>query len=210
MEKFIIYDTEIIKCIPSSKQENDLSFSYCEGWRDFPNMGISVICAYISQGLDYPQGFHDFVNYENSIPGYFPFFADILAQEPLIIGFDSKAFDDNLLRANEIEIESDYDLLELVRLAAYGSISWQDQPEGYTYSLDAIARANGLAKSGSGTLAPVLWQQEKFQEVIDYCLNDVKITKNLWDLAIKGELIDPNNQQKLDISQFVEDYDKLL
>jgi hypothetical protein len=81
----------------------------------------------------------------------------------------------------------------LVRRSAYGSVNWQDQPEGYSYSLDAIARANGYAKTGNGALAPQLWQDGKYREVIDYCLNDCQITRKLFLKYKNGELIDPNN-----------------
>jgi hypothetical protein len=37
-----------------------------------------------------------------------------------------------------------------------------------------------------------LWQIGKRQEVIDYCLNDVEITRKIWELGLEGKLIDPN------------------
>jgi DEAD/DEAH box helicase domain-containing protein len=209
--KYIFYDTEIIKCIPSKTTERDPNFSYCEGWRDFSNMGISVIGAYLSDdftqktSIGYHEGFHSFTNADNSIPGNFPSFEEILGENPIVIGFNSRAFDDELLKANGISIETRYDLLELIRLAAYGSVHWQDQPRGYSYSLDSIAKENGLKKTGSGELAPRLWQKEKRQEVVEYCLHDVAITRSLWDLGLKGNLIDPNTLKELDISPFVED-----
>ena len=38
----------------------------------------------------------------------------------------------------------------------------------------------------------LLWQQGKHQEVIDYCMNDVKITKELILLFLDLHLKDPN------------------
>ena len=154
--KFLIYDCEIIKCLPSKKEEPDPNLIYCEGWRDFNNMGTSVIGAYLSEGFSYSEGLHSFTNHDDSIPYHFPTFQEILSEKPIVIGFNSRNFDDNLLRANGIPIQTNNDILELCRMAGYGSTSWEDQPSGWSYSLDAIARANGVAKTGSGSLAPKL------------------------------------------------------
>ena len=190
--KILIYDCEIINCIPSKNKRLNSTFRYCKGWRDFKNMGISVIGAYLSEDFTYLQGLNSFTNPIDSIPHHFPSFQQVLAQKPKIIGFNSRSFDDNLVKANGIKIKTDYDLLELCRLSGYGSTRWEDQPSGWSYSLDAIAKANGVAKTGSGSLAPQLWQIGKRQEVIDYCLNDVEITRKIWELGLEGKLIDPN------------------
>ena len=40
--KLLIYDAEIINCVPTNGEQNP-NYTYCRGWSDFPNMGISVI-----------------------------------------------------------------------------------------------------------------------------------------------------------------------
>ena len=61
------------------------------------------------------------------------------------------------------------------------------------FGLDAICKANGLGeKSGDGATAAVLWQKGKHQEVIDYCENDIRLTRKLFDLIQEtGEIRDP-------------------
>jgi hypothetical protein len=55
-------------------------------------------------------------------------------------------------------------------------------PSHIGYSLGAVAFANmGIHKSGEGANAPIEWQRGNVGAVIDYCLNDVKITKRLFD-----------------------------
>jgi hypothetical protein len=58
-----------------------------------------------------------------------------------------------------------------------------------------MVRANipDLAKSGNGALAPILWQRGQVGEVIDYCLNDVHITHELFKvmLGMSGMLVNP-------------------
>lgn len=191
--KGLVYDCEIIQCIPDREMLSQ--YKYCAGWKDFENMGISVIgtCDIVTGELK------AFVNSEWSHLGYpsFSEFQKLIYKVQLgggsIIGFNSFNFDDSLCHANGIVVRSDYDLLRLVRLAAYGNVSWESQPCGYSYSLNAIASANGYAKTGSGGSAPKLWQDEKYQEVIDYCLNDCFITYKLFEKFANGELIDPNN-----------------
>ena len=124
----IIYDCEIIRCIPPRDGIRNDDLAYCDGWHDYEGMGISVIGAY-----DYVTG-----------------------QPPFYIPRKTRA----------------------------------------GYSLDALALANlGQAKTGHGALAPELWQQGRYHEVIRYCLNDVWLTKQLFDK--RKSLIDPTNGEKL-------------
>jgi hypothetical protein len=156
-------------------------------------MGISVIGTYVLNPSVKINGFKH------------PFDADLVQKFfdsfDIVIGFNSKGFDDKLLSYNGIEVETTYDLLEEIRYAAYSSRSWEDCPKGHSYKLDTIAQANGMAKSGSGELAPKLWQDGKHQEVIDYCLHDCVITAKLLNLGLNGQLIDPNTNSKLQLKQ---------
>lgn len=184
----LVYDCEIIKCIPTG--ELNKNYKYCGGWRDFNNMGISVIGFYSDKSSLWFNGY-------NHCLTPFQDFQKLVNNESQIVGFNSKQFDDNLCQANGIEIKTTYDLLEEIRLSAFGSPHWEDTPKGHSYSLGAIASANGAAKTGSGDAAPQLWQDGKHQEVIDYCVNDVKLTVELLKLGLAGKLINPNNGEYL-------------
>ena len=197
--KIAVYDCEIINCIPSHshKVAKNQQFTYCSGWRDFKNMGISVIGCHLQGFNHFKDGFYNFANLNNSIPFFCQNFQEILAHHPLLIGFNSRNFDDALLKANNIIVRTDYDVLEEIRRASYGSRQWQKQPPGWCYTLEAIARANGMKKTGRSELAPKLWQQGERQKVIDYCLNDVFLTVNILKLGQEGKLIDPNTGKYL-------------
>lgn len=190
----IIYDCEIIKMIPDRYEEELEGYEYCSGWEDFKNMGISVIGCCNVDTLE--KWFYSDKEIETSIPQYV-LNAFCKTQGMVLWGFDSKNFDDYLCQANALKIQSDFDLLELIRLSVFGSAYWGDTPLGWTYELDAIARANGMAKTGSGELAPQLWQDGMHKAVVDYCLNDCEITAKLIQLYLKGALIDPNTGDKL-------------
>jgi DEAD/DEAH box helicase domain-containing protein len=199
--KIIIYDCEIIHCIPPRNGYLDPRFSYCQGWHDFKNMGISVIAFQLIGWKSFSDGLYSITNLDNSIPYSFDSLKEILSEAPLVIGFNSKKFDDALLKANNIVIQTHYDLLEEIRHVGYGSSRWQDQPKGRNYSLDAIARANGMKKAECGNLVPQLWQQGQYQKVIDYCLNDVRLTTSILQLGQQGNLIDPNTGKYLKLKK---------
>lgn len=189
---YLVYDCEIINCIPPKDGERDDRYSYCKGWHDHIGMGISVIGYYSSRADEY--------GYTSSLKSF-----DAIAQShSLIIGFNSRNFDDKLLAANGLSVQTGYDLLEEIRITAFGSPRWQDTPKGCSYSLGVLAEANGYQKTGRGDLAPVWWQDGEFQKVIDYCLQDVKVTVELLKLGLQGELIDPNTGKKLKLRELAE------
>jgi hypothetical protein len=217
MTDYLVFDCEIKKCIPDRNGVMDANLDYCEGWNDYDNMGVSVVgvqpCgwsapiawvdeAYTGKDSWVRRDQFDRDGTEALCPATV-FRQPSLNQwfeandETVIIGFNSKNFDDKLLQANGINIKTDYDLLEEIRLAAFGSTRYQDTPKGCGYTLGKIAEANGFSKTGSGDLAPVLWQQGRYEEVIKYCLNDVKITHELLLLGWAGRLVDPNTGKKL-------------
>ncbi|HBE17081.1 MAG TPA: hypothetical protein DDW51_05580 [Cyanobacteria bacterium UBA11367] len=184
--KGIVYDCEIINCIPSAKMWQKPQLTYCKGWDDFEGMGISVICASeIDSDQKWEFSFYNIQKFQAVI-------YKALRENYIIAGFNSKSFDDNLCRANGIAITTNFDLLEEIRIAAFNSPRWEDTPKGRTYKLDAIAKANGMSKTGSGELAPELWQMGKEAEVMQYCMNDVLITKQLLIKFINNQLVDPN------------------
>lgn len=229
MTNYLVYDCEIKKCIPDRKKAMDANLDYCEGWHDHGNMGVSVVGVMAGEQRsssawtdisiydddEYLGGWYEdeparFLygndNKVRTIKQKHGFFQQGTLAEffeynksVALIGFNSKNLDDKLLQANGIDIKTNYDLLEEIRLSAFGSTRWEDTPKGCSYSLGKIGDANGFTKTGTGELAPVLWQQGRYEDVIRYCLNDVKITHELLLLGWAGELIDPNTGKKLRI-----------
>jgi DEAD/DEAH box helicase domain-containing protein len=57
---------------------------------------------------------------------------------------------------------------------------------GRRIKLDDVATATlGVGKSAHGLQSIIWWRQGKTQEVIDYCKQDVKVTRDLFDYALK-------------------------
>ena len=185
--RWIFYDCEIIKCIGHQP-----GFECVDSWGDHANMGISCIATYS--------------NWDNA---YRIFQADelqqfqkLVNQSDRVVGFNSLSFDNKLCAANGLKIQTSFDLLSQTWVAA-------GLPPTYTkgvtiagYSLEKLALANlGTGKSGSGSLAPVLFQQGKKHSVYMYCMNDVYLSVELLKLGWAGELIDPANGNKLAIAK---------
>ena len=125
------------------------------------------------------------------------FFKKLADDADGVIGFNSRNFDDKVMAAAGIEVTTTYDLLEEVRLAAYGSTSFQDAPKGHSYALGKLAAANGCLKNGDGANAAIEWQNGLHKKVVDYCMNDVLISANILKLGLQGKLRNPNNKDRL-------------
>ncbi|MEN9433909.1 MAG: hypothetical protein RLZZ422_1498 [Pseudomonadota bacterium] len=203
---YLIYDCEIIKAIPPKPNEPHYEdIDYCEGWKDFAGMGISVIGAYSSI-----TELHVFC------ADNFHIFQGRLDQHDVIVDFNGHNFDRNLLAANDITID-DYKHFDILRAIwkAQGLDPDEFNPRTHGgYGLDAMARANleNLTKSGNGALAPVLWQRGQVGEVIDYCLNDVHITHELFQrlLGMSGMLVNPKiPRPETNIELLDEDLDRI-
>lgn len=175
-----IYDLEIKNAIPPKDvQQRKDGIKYCAGWEDYANMGISCIGVW-DYKADKPRVFgerelQDFQAFVNS--------------HDVAIGYNSLRFDNNVLEANNVVIQphKTYDLLQEI-YAALGS-----RQKGCR--LDDVVKANfpNLAgKTGNGADAPAQWQTGQHTKVIDYCLNDVRLTKMIMDKILRsGEINNP-------------------
>lgn len=198
MTSYLIYDCEIMRCIPDRDGYRNPEFEYCDGWDDHANMGVTTIGWHFSSQI-WDGKAEVSVNENSELPWMCDRFSTALDLADIIIGFNSKSFDDALVHANGLLIATDYDLLEEIREVAYGSKSWKDTPPGYSYSLGVLGQANGVEKTGTGERAPELWQKGDKQSVIDYCKNDVLLTRHILLLGLEGKLKDPNNGRLLQL-----------
>ena len=186
--KIIIYDSEIINCVPDWKTERDPAYKYCNGWGDYKGMGIAVICAF-----DFSE-----MRYRVFLEDNFDAFQELADSADIICGYNSHSFDDNLMEAHGIRVKSNYDLLRFVRVAS-------GQPADFTrgktkggYTLGAVAGANfGGSKTEDGAHAPKMWQDGKHGRVIDYCLEDVRLTRRI--IGLKSDVLDPVTSQMLSV-----------
>lgn len=165
----IVFDVEIEKAILGRNETPAAGIEYCNGWRDFKGMGISVVTTYdIQSHLTRVFLKEDLPELARYLDG------------KATAGFNTKRFDIPLLvehgvgTANGGFSGSHYDILEEIWLAlGLNPDKFVPQTHG-GWGLDAVCTATlGYSKTGHGALAPVWWQQGKRGKVIDYCLNDV-------------------------------------
>lgn len=204
--RVLIYDIEIVKAIPPKHSAERLDdIAYCAGWHDHANMGVACVCAY-----DYLED------------RYRVFMADNLGEfyalahaRDVLVGFNSIAFDNSVLaHALPADLRADlwepslrspadvkayldgkaYDLLVALWEAA-GLGPQYRHPTHAGFGLDAVCAANfGTRKSGHGAQAPIDHQRGRHGAVIDYCLNDVRLTKQVFDAVRRqGYLRDPRD-----------------
>lgn len=123
---------------------------------------------------------------ENRLIGFtedeFPLFWRRLEQCDLLIGFNNKGFDDQVCETYFPEIGKipSFDILEEVHKGL-----------GFRVKLDNLAQATlGTGKSGDGLKAIRLYREGKIDELRDYCLDDVKITKEIYEYGkMHGKLL---------------------
>lgn len=67
---------------------------------------------------------------------------------------------------------------------------------GFRIKLDDVAQATlGVGKSGHGLMAVEYWKKGEIDKLRDYCLQDVKVTKEVYDFAMQNGLVSYNNRQ---------------
>lgn len=191
--KALVYDIEIKKAIPDKNGRRDPNVQYCDGWHDHANMGVSCIGAY-EYATDRYRVFCDDNKEE---------FFQAVADADLLVSFNGIAFDNQVIAkcwGGVLPGEKNYDLLVEIWTAAGLGPKFQ-YPSHVGYGLDDTCSRNfGTKKSGNGALAPIHWQQGKYGSVIDYCLNDVRLTKQLFDHVLESRaVISPKDGRELSL-----------
>jgi DEAD/DEAH box helicase domain-containing protein len=100
----------------------------------------------------------------------------IIEKADVLVGYNSNHFDIPLLNKyypGDLSKIKSIDLLEDIRLAL-----------GRRLRLDSVAQATvGAKKSADGLQAVRWWREGKVKEVMKYCEQDVKVTKQVFEYA---------------------------
>jgi DEAD/DEAH box helicase domain-containing protein len=100
----------------------------------------------------------------------------ILEKADLIIGYNSDHFD--------IPILNKYYAGDLTKIRSIDLLAEIRNVLGRRIKLDSVAKATlGKKKSGHGLDAVTWWAEGKVEKVKKYCLDDVRITKEIYDFA---------------------------
>lgn len=108
---------------------------------------------------------------------------EMLSEADQIIGFNIKNFDFQVLQP--------YMNFNLEDIPALDILEEVDKLIGHRIKLDNLAQVTlGYGKSGDGLEAIRLFKQGRIDDLKKYCLDDVKITKELYDYVLKyGKLL---------------------
>jgi DEAD/DEAH box helicase domain-containing protein len=135
---------------------------------DFRTMRISVIGCY----------FYDSDSFEVFEEAQLPQLWKRLEQADRLIGYNSKGFDLPVMNnyySGDFFSFSNLDILEEIHNAL-----------GFRLKLDDVAAATvGQRKSGHGLQAVEWWKQGEIQKIKDYCLQDVKVTRDVYEYGLK-------------------------
>lgn len=95
-----------------------------------------------------------------------------------IIGFNTKGFD--------IPIMNNYYPGDLFRLPQLDILEEIQKSIGFRLKLDHVAESClGVGKSGHGLQAVEWWKQGEIEKIKKYCLDDVKVTKGVYEYGLK-------------------------
>ena len=109
------------------------------------------------------------------LPTLFPLFE----KSTRLIGFNSIYFD--------LPVLNNYYMGDLRGLPQLDILKEVEKSIGFRLKLDSIAQATlGMGKSGHGLQAVQWWREGKVQAVKDYCLQDVKVTKEIYEFGLKN------------------------
>lgn len=130
-------------------------------------LDISVVCIHDSSTDSYSSFLQE------DLPKLWP----ILEQADMLITFNGDHFDIPLLNK--------YYSGDLTKIKSLDLLSEVKKVLGRRIKLDTIAEATlGINKSGNGLEAVNWWKTGEIDKIIKYCIEDVKITKDLYDYAL--------------------------
>ncbi len=139
------------------------------GGRNYEDLLISVMGSYR----------YDEDRFECYLENELHRFENLLIDSPLIIGFNIRKFDFPVLQR--------YVKIETAKLPMLDLMEDIANRIGHRVSLDSVAQATlNVGKTGHGLDAIDYFREGKWDLLKSYCLNDVKITKEVYEYGLKN------------------------
>ncbi len=154
------------------------------GRDNFPALKISVVAAYS----------YDEDRYSVFEEGEMKACAALFARAGTIVGFSSNRYDVPVLTQYFLRLHLAGGAPNLWKMERVDLLEEIELATGARVSLSRLAEANlGVAKEHHGFEAGALYREGKMDELKAYCVNDVKLTKELYDLYLRDRsLLVPN------------------
>ena len=167
-----------------------VSDSFVRGHIDVNEQELTVVAIHDSLTGEYSSYFKE------DLPKLWP----IIEGADMLIGFNSDSFDIPLLNR--------YYPGDLSRVRSLDLLAEVQKVLGRRVRLQSIAEATlGRGKTGEGSKAGEWWREGKKDEVAKYCIEDVRLTRELYEYALAHgvlkykDLLDVRDI-KLDTSQW--------
>ena len=160
-----------------------ISDSFVRGHIDVNEQELTVVAIHDSETDEYSYYFRE------DLPKLWP----ILERADQLVGFNSDTFDIPLLNR--------YYPGDLSHMRSLDLLSEVQKVLGRRIRLQSLAEATlGRGKSGDGAKAGEWWKAGRKEEVAKYCIEDVRLTRELYDYALKnGKLKYKDLREKRDI-----------
>ncbi|MFA6502732.1 MAG: ribonuclease H-like domain-containing protein [Candidatus Paceibacterota bacterium] len=160
-----------------------ISDSFVRGHIDVNEQELTVVAIHDSLTNEYSHYFKE------DLPKLWP----ILERADMLVGFNSDTFDIPLLNR--------YYPGDLSHMRSLDILSEVQKVLGRRIRLQSLAEATlGRGKSGDGAKAGEWWKEGRKEEVAKYCIEDVRLTRELYDYALKnGKLKYKDLREKRDI-----------
>ena len=135
-------------------------------------LSISVIGCYFYE----TDTFETF--FEEDLPKLWP----RLERSDRIIGFNLFGFDYPCMQT--------YYTGDLMKLPTIDILKEIEKRIGFRVKLDIVAQATlGMGKSGHGLQAVEFWKKGQLEELKSYCLQDVRVTRDVYEYALDKQEI---------------------
>ena len=152
----------------------------------FPDrLGISFVGVNVRNGFNKEGEYQSY--FEKDIPKLFP----LLEKADVIVGFNIDGFD----MPTFIEYYSG----DITKLPTLDIMLRIKDSVGHRIGLDAVAKETlGIGKTGDGLDAIKYYQRQQWDKLEKYCIQDVKVTKEILDYGYnKGEIKFRNRWNRL-------------
>jgi len=161
--KKIVFDIETKQAIPPGWPDNHVE-----------KLEISLVGIY-----DYNAN-----TYEGFLEEDFSRLWDILDKTDMLISYNGDHFDIPLL--NEYYKKAGRG--DLTKIRSLDLLKEIKNCYGRRMKLDQVAEGTfGIGKSNNGLDAVIWWEQGEIEKIRKYCLDDVRITKEVYEYALKNK-----------------------
>ncbi|MBU4480172.1 ribonuclease H-like domain-containing protein [Patescibacteria group bacterium] len=138
------------------------------GSNEAVDLDVSLVCLHDSKTNEYHTFMHD------ELDKLWPF----LEKADVLIGYNSDHFD--------IPILNKYYHGDLTSIKSVDILKEIKNSLGKRIKLDTVAEATlGTNKSGAGLDAVKWWNSGEVEKIKKYCLDDVRITKEIYEYAVE-------------------------